>query len=283
MGLYHLPGFTAMEIIIDEYKPNVHLQPFVELFWEGTFNTERQDFFKQQVVPNGYIELIIHISDLHCNLKQGKRWSQSPDYTIIGLHTKPYAVHFSDIVNVFAIRFKPEGIYNIFGVPASQFSESYYDMELVLETCFRNYCEELREATGSYQRLQLSEEFLLTQLNKNHPELTYVNWAAELIRQSRGYEKINEIPDKVYISLRQLEREFKRKIGITPKRYMRIARLNEVYKKLENTPQIEYAKVAYDCGYSDQSHFIRDFKGFMGIEPTLFMNNREQFLISHKP
>lgn len=61
---------------------------------------------------------------------------------------------------------------------------------------------------------------------------------------------------------------------------MRINRLNEVYKMLENQKKLNYSKVAYECGYSDQSHFIRDFKSIMGVKPTIFVKNRHQFLVS---
>ncbi|MDZ7719347.1 MAG: helix-turn-helix domain-containing protein [Balneolaceae bacterium] len=269
-----------MSISILEYHPGEPLQPFVELFWEGRFNISQHGILKQRVVPNGFVELIIHFSDLHCDLKRKRAWSQSPDYTIIGLHSKPYEVQFSDLVHAFGIRFKPEGIYNLFGIPASLFREGYDDMKLILGPTFHYFCEELRDACNGRKRLDLAKQYLITQLQKNNPELTYVNRAAELIRNTNEFDKIEELPNIVYVSLRQLEREFKEKIGTTPKRYMRINRLNEVYKMLENQKKLNYSKVAYECGYSDQSHFIRDFKSIMGVKPTIFVKNRHQFLVS---
>jgi len=270
-----------MSIQVTEYKPIKYLQPYVELFWKGDFNVTRMTGFRQLVVPNGFLDLIIHLSDHHCDLPSDGRWSQSPDYTIIGLYTKPYEVRFSDLVNTFGIRFKPEGIYNLFGVPASLFSESYDDMELVLGQSFRNYCARMKEAPEIKQRLKLTEQYLLKQLEKNNSELNYVNYAAEMIRKSDEFNKIEEIPGKVYVSLRQLEREFKKKIGTTPKRYMRIARLNEVHKKLEENDELELTQVAFDCGYADQAHFIRDFKSIMGVNPTLFVKERDQFIVNY--
>lgn len=270
-----------MSVTVSEYKPVKYLQPFVELFWKADFNVTKEPMLKQQVVPNGFLELIIHLSDHHCDLPVVEKWSQSPNYTIIGLYTQPYEVRFSNLVNTFGIRFKPEGIYNLFGVPASLFSESYEDMELVLGPSFREYSSRLMEAAGPDQMLKLTEQYLLKQLEKNNSELTYVNHAAEIIRNADDFNKIEEIPGKVYVSLRQLEREFKKKIGTTPKRYMRIARLNEVHKKLESDRELELTQVAFDCGYADQAHFIRDFKSIMGVKPTIFLKNRDQFIINH--
>lgn len=62
---------------------------------------------------------------------------------------------------------------------------------------------------------------------------------------------------------------------------MRIARLNEVHKKLESREELELTQAAFDCGYADQAHFIRDFKSIMGVKPTIFIKNRDQFIVNH--
>ncbi len=269
-----------MSVSIIEYKPAVTLQRYVEFYWEGQFNTIHQPQLKLQVAPNGFVELIIHLSDLHCELPVSNGWSQSPDYTIIGLYTRPYEVHFNQLVTTFGIRFKPEGIYNLFGIPASVFSENYEDMELILGKEFREYCEQVRVSTDINQKVILSNQYLCKQLERNHPESTYLNRAAELIRNTNGVEKIDELPNRIYISLRQLQREFKQKIGVTPKQYYRIARLNDVNRMLEKNGHIEFTKIAHDCGYADQAHFIRDFKSIMGVNPTLFIKERHQYLVN---
>jgi len=269
-----------MSIELREIKPSKALRPYVEVLWEGDFNRSSQHRLDFRVAPNGFVELIFHLSDVHCYLSEKQGWTSSPDYTIIGLFTHPYEVRFREYVRVFGIRFKPEGLYSLFGVPASEFSESYEDMELVLGKNFREYCRRIREASGTGERVRLAEEYLMKKLSTSGRELTYLNHAAEMIRLSRDFDKIEELPAKVFISQRQLEREFKRKIGVTPKLYMRIARLNEVYQKLEQNRPLAFTKVAFDCGYSDQAHFIRDFKSFMGVKPTLFIREKDRFIVN---
>ncbi len=272
-----------MSVQITEFKPSNELQPFVEFFWEGKFNINGTNTLSQLVVPNGFVELVIHPSNSHCYLPNKNGWSSSPDYTIIGLYTKPYEVQFPKHVNVFGIRFKPEGIYNLFGIPASVFSERYEDMELVLGKEFQEYCSKLKESSDITEKLNITTKYLSKKLEENHRDLTYLNRAAEMIRKSGGFEKVETLPDKVYISLRQLEREFKQKVGITPKRYMRISRLNEVHRRLEEEQELELTNIAFACGYADQAHFIRDFKNIMGVNPTLFVKNRHQFIVNNHP
>lgn len=269
-----------MSVQMREFAPSKPLQPFVEFYWQGDFNTPVTGEMRQQVVPNGYVELIIHLTDRHCNLLKDELWTPSPDYTIIGLYTKPYEVRFDDLVQVFGIRFKPEGVYNLFGVPASEFKQDYEDMELVLDARFGEFCERLREAENSSEKMEIAEDYLRKSLDRNTRDLSYVNRAAEIIRATDSMTRIEDLPDEVYISLRQLEREFKHKIGIPPKRYMRIARLNKVHRLLEADQELEFTKVAFDCGYADQAHFIRDFKSIMGVKPTVFVKRKKQFIVN---
>jgi AraC-like DNA-binding protein len=268
-----------MRVKIKEYKPCRELRPYVELFWTGNFNIDSAGLLSQRVVPYGYVELIIHLSDDHCELLQGSFHSPSPDYTLIGLFTKHYDVHFRKHVRVFGIRFKPEGIYNAFRVPASEVHQGFADMESFTGSHFREFCSSLRESVSHPGMISLTEKYLLKRLNSSRLNLYYLNIAAEIIRQKNGVISMNELAGKVFISTRQLEREFKQKLGISPKSYMRIARLNEVNRKINNGERIDLTELSYTAGYSDQAHFIRDFREFTGESPKVFLSKRDEFLV----
>lgn len=260
-----------------EYKPCDSLRPFVELFWEGSFDAAPTGSMSMQMIPNGCLELIIHLNDLHCNLRQDDKWSQSPDYMIMGLFTKPFEIQFSGWVRVFAIRFKPEGLYNVLGVPASAFIEGYEDMTMVLGRDFRDFSNRLRELNDVGAMIRHTESHLVKCMQHNNLDLSYVNLAADLIRSTKGL-KIEDLSNRVFISQRQLEREFKAKVGISPKHYLRIFRINEVLRLLNNDQTIDLTSVAYYCGYSDQAHFINDFKKITGEKPSIFIKERGRFI-----
>ncbi|MEM9530422.1 MAG: AraC family transcriptional regulator [Pseudomonadota bacterium] len=65
--------------------------------------------------------------------------------------------------------------------------------------------------------------------------------------------------------------QFKRFVGLTPKTYQRIVRFNEVFNEIREQGTINWAEVAYECGYADQSHFIREFRRFSGFKPADFL------------
>lgn len=73
------------------------------------------------------------------------------------------------------------------------------------------------------------------------------------------------------LTQKHLITEFKRYLGVTPKYYHRILRFNDVLRHVQTEGGASWAAVAHHCGYSDQSHFIRDFRHFSGFNPTEYL------------
>src|SRR5690606_36321060 len=132
-----------------------------QTYWVGNFNIYSEKDYSQSVLPNGCIELIIHTTDDHCALsKDENRWSVSPAFTLIGLYDKPYEVQFSRHVKVFGIRFYPDGIRNIFGVPPSEFLATYEDSTDVLGKHLNAFCSQIRALHHPEQQVQLANAFI---------------------------------------------------------------------------------------------------------------------------
>ena len=146
-------------------------------------------------------------------------------------------------------------------------------MTLVKCNGFRDYSNRIREEKSVDSMIRRTEIYLLKSLHDNKIDMSYINMAAQLIRNTKGI-KIDDLSNRVFISKRQLEREFKSKIGISPKHYLRITRLNEVLRFLSNNQSMDLTSVAYHCGYFDQAHFIHDFKRITGKKPTIFIRER---------
>ncbi len=75
-----------------------------------------------------------------------------------------------------------------------------------------------------------------------------------------GLIKINELANQVFVSKRQLERIFLDEIGIRPKDFTKIIRFQKILSIKQKDKGMSLTSLAYEGGYSDQAHFIRDFK-----------------------
>lgn len=77
------------------------------------------------------------------------------------------------------------------------------------------------------------------------------------------------IAQAVRVSERTVQRVFRRRFGISPSHYKRIARL---YKSLDQGRGLEIAwmGVPPDLRFADQSHWIREFRKLEGITPSQY-------------
>lgn len=267
-----------MDVQLQEYRPVQALRAHVQRFWTGRFNVSSADCLAQRVVPSGFVEVIIHLTDLHCDLPVSTGWCQSPDYTLIGLQNESYEVRFSSEVEVFAIRFKPAGLYALYGVPLREMVDTHEDLVAVLGPRFRDFAARLRDEKTVAGRLRAAERYLCQVAGSR--DLTYLNRAEELIRASAGNMRVADVADRLCISRRQLERAFKNKLGMSPKQYTRIARLSFVHQLLRQGRFHSLADVAYQAGYADQSHFNRDFKLLVGEQPSRFLAEQESYVVN---
>jgi AraC-like DNA-binding protein len=91
--------------------------------------------------------------------------------------------------------------------------------------------------------------------------------ALDLITRSAGQESLRQLHRHVGVSERSLERRFKTSIGLGPKRYARICRFKAALRDLQQGRFTQLTTLAYSHGYTDQSHFIREFRQFTGLTP----------------
>ncbi len=269
-----------MHVVITEHRPSPTLQPFVRTYWSGSFNRKRAPHIYQSVVPNGCIELIIHLSEAHCSLIKGdERWCKSPPFTLLGLYTQSYQVQFANHVTVFGISFHPDGIRHLFGVPPAEFLATYENGVDVLGQHLQDFCARIRALESTEAQLHCTNQYLSRQLTLHHQSYDYTHVAMKLIRKVSGITDYQTLTAQVPISDRQLQREFKNQYGITVVDYMRLARMNAIQNYMR-TNSHNLTQLSHDLHFTDQSHFIREFKKYVGLAPGKFTKNREKFIVN---
>ena len=87
-----------------------------------------------------------------------------------------------------------------------------------------------------------------------------------LIRARHGCVNLDAIAMEHGVSRQYLAREFREHLGVSPKLYARLARFGHL---LQRTGP-DWAGIAEQCGYADQSHMIAEFREFSGLTPARF-------------
>lgn len=98
-----------------------------------------------------------------------------------------------------------------------------------------------------------------------------VGAALAAIDRSGGALRIDTLADGLGVSRQHLAAQFRAKVGLTPKMYARICRFRRATGALAQAAAPDWAQLALDCGYFDQSHLIHDFQEFSGSAPESFL------------
>ena len=93
------------------------------------------------------------------------------------------------------------------------------------------------------------------------------------IQKTGGRESMEQIASGLQYSTRQIELVFRQQFGYGPKRYGQLLRLQETAAAMREDETVTLAQIAYEAGYSDPSHMLREFKRFIGMTPKTFREN----------
>jgi AraC-like DNA-binding protein len=116
----------------------------------------------------------------------------------------------------------------------------------------------------------------LIEANYNNSQI--VDVAIFRILQSKGLVRVSAILKELHISERTLERYFKQYVGVSPQKFIRICRFQAAFQQIQSFDYEKLTDIAYDLGYADQAHFIREFKAFFGTAPLQLQKNQADFL-----
>lgn len=110
------------------------------------------------------------------------------------------------------------------------------------------------------------------------PPISWLDASLIKIFMKNGNVSQHELIVDSNITPRHFRRIFKKVIGISPKCYCKIIQLATVFELLNSCEKEKLHHLALDCGYYDQSHFIRDFQKLIGKSPENFLNSEYSYL-----
>lgn len=172
------------------------------------------------------------------------------------------------------VGFHPGGLFRLLGFSLSEMVDGSFDAEDIFGKNIREVNYRLQESKTFDDIKDIVESFLLQQVKTLKPALPVDIAFLELMR-SEGKIPIEKLASISCLSLRQFERKCKDRIGFPPKLFARIVRFSKAYRLRENFSHMSWTSIAYECGYFDQMHFIRDFKEFAGVPPRIIEKELE--------
>jgi AraC-like DNA-binding protein len=105
-----------------------------------------------------------------------------------------------------------------------------------------------------------------------------ISFGTRIIRKNKGLISLKSIQDELKITERTFQRLFEFHVGVSPRMFSRICRFHDAFQQLNQQQFGNLSDIAYDNGYTDQSHFIRTFREFTSYTPKEYLKNYNDFL-----
>ncbi len=247
------------------------LQFFVKCFW--TLEEEATaEPVKQRVVPDGCMEMIFHCGELYRQYFTDGTSLLQPRSFIFGQISNYIEIAPTGVSNILAARFLPEGLAPFLQIPVTELENKAVGLELLFGPGGKELEEKVIAAVHTGERIGLIETFLLSQLTAPAAIDMITRECVDIILRSQGQLDMTTLAGKANINRRNMERRFVSAIGMSPKQLSRVVRLQTTIKMLDQQQFSSLTSLAYENGYYDQAHFIRDFKEFAGISPKSFFS-----------
>ena len=248
------------------FFPSDILRPFVKSY---TLVTIDRDLTDEVFYPSGYVDLIINFSEGGATTIIDGRERKTPGVEVLGHLTLPSRLTVTKGTSVLIARIYPYASSLFFTSSMSEFTNYATDAYGIFSREINDFYYSLMEAGSLRQKVAALDRFLTRKLAKNEKQYR----KSKIIEQVCGFISSNgdafdsKVLSKSYgLSERYIEKLFVDMVGITPSAFFSVHRFNRSLG-LVLSSGLPLTSIAYDCGYYDQAHFIKEFKKFTGITP----------------
>ena len=248
-----------------EYQPSPRLARLVERFWflEGT-STGAVD----AIIPDGRMELVFHYSGTFWRHTDASSPLRQPASLLVGQMTSPVVLAPEGVAGVAAIRLRSAAARTLLGFSVREVSEQFVDLESIFPSAAA-LRERLAEAADDRARLAALEQWLVDGACPS--PRAEVEAAVQAILKSHGRASVDALAVFTGLGVRRLERQFQDDVGLSPKTFSRIVRLQAALRLVREGRPL--SDVALACGFYDQAHMTRDFRQLASISPAAWQSH----------
>lgn len=253
--------------------PGMALRPFIASLWASDGPPDAPTagpLRREHVLPTGLMHVVIRLDErpLHFLQPNTALVSPAPLCLVGGARSQFHAREaVGPSCSVGALLW-PGTAALLFGMGANELAQRHTALN---DLWGHARADELRaqlcELRGAEERMALLETRLaerLPVLRGLHPRV------AGLLRSVAETPSVGAAVRQSGVSHRRFIAEFRHAVGLAPKAYLQVQRLQNALKALRTDPAAPLADVAALAGYADQSHFGREFVAFAGVTPARY-------------
>jgi len=251
------PGSFSYNYDLRCYEPSDALAQFVEHY----FISRRREAFDPEYVGSDVLSQPV----VTLFIKPDEAYFEGPTTGKRTLAAKDSPIYVG-------AQFKPGGFYPFWKKPVSLLAETRIDVDDIIPTLTSKTIHDLL----SYDNQQIVasiESQLLTKLPTYDGNIELLGKIMDVIETDHDMTTVAKIAAHFGKSERTIQHLFQTYVGVGAKWAIMRARFLEVIKYAREQEKPDWLHIASEYGYSDQSHFINDFKKLTGESPSKYVSD----------
>ena len=209
--------------------------------------------------------------NLYTRLKAKKsgenNFNTATSCSLMGAQITPFKLLVEESHKTVSIIFQPGGLNRFLNIPMTEIFDNGYSAREVIGSEIEELLDKSHDTITLNELDNIVQSYFLRKLSRIKEPLP-IDFALQHLLTNYN-TNMDKIAGMACMSIRNFERKCKERLGMPAKMYARIARFHKAYKILESRPIISWTDLTYEVGYYDQTHFIKDFKEFARLTPTL--------------
>ena len=237
------------------------------------FKNFKPDHSIERVVPTGHVFIIFELDGFERYTYDNKSLKPNGNFKnvwVSGMHKNYLSISAHQNSEMLVIQFKPSGAYPFLNIPIHQLNNRVIHAQDLLGDDILNLRQQILDSTNTSEKFKHVEHWLTKNFDsKKTPDIAIIDILNALMTKS--LQESNTITKTYSNSQKHLINQFKTYFGLTPKVFHRLFRFNHILQQIQQKQHIEWSQIAYEFGYTDQSHFIKEFNEFSGFNPQEFI------------
>lgn len=256
------------------YLPDDKLREWVKVIW--FLEQDGKEKMEEKIImPDGCVCLTFVLTN---HTENSFCYGSTLEY---GIYISPpsmqkYETALNDELYAVDVTLYPGVFFNLFGIPITAMEHRMYNIKELSLKFDESILEKLIRYKGNVElSLNCLNDFLYKLFNQRfHPDALLLS-TSDLVKKG----DLDHFYLQQSLSTRQIQRKIKESTGLNPNT---IHRINRFYNSLKYIKQNEFnpqfSQIALNNQFTDQSHFIKEFKFFSGKTPKEFLLNSQDYL-----
>lgn len=242
--------------------------------WACSYSGYREDAGRpvcRLEIPRDRVTVILGFGDRLRINSVGSTTSTHAQAFVVGLGEKPLIVKHKGIQRCIEIELRPWAANKLFCGASAELTQGIVNLKDLWRNDADLLVEQLSDSSSWQERFAVVDSFLAEKFARSNQTIrSEIQWAWEQLEAYHGCIPIRQLARELCWSDRHFATCFREQIGITPKAAARRIRFARAHQLLTDSENYALSEIAARCGYSDQSHFTREFHWFAGCSPMVY-------------